>query len=116
MLGRWHAGAIVVGLLAGVSVLGIRAESAPDVAPRQPDDLVSRLIRRLESGQDALAARNVGLGYLPGVLSALGINVDSQMLVFAKNSLQPGLISPRTPRAIYFNDRVYVGFIQASRA
>ena len=111
---RLRAGAIVVGLLAGASALGIRAESAQDDARRLPDDPVARLTRRLERGQAALASRTDGLGYLPSVLSALGINADSQMLVFAKNSLQPGLISPRTPRAIYFNDQVYVGFIPGS--
>lgn len=33
------------------------------------------------------------------------------MLVFAKNSLQAEKISPSTPRAIYFNDEVMVGYI-----
>jgi hypothetical protein len=32
------------------------------------------------------------------------------MLVFSKTSLQRHRIGPRTPRAIYFNDDVYVGF------
>jgi hypothetical protein len=35
---------------------------------------------------------------------------SSQVLVFSKTSLQRDRISPRTPRAIYFNDDVYVGF------
>lgn len=50
-------------------------------------------------------------GYLPAVLKALDIDVSSQVLVFSKTSLQFRLISPRTPRVIYFNDRVYVGTI-----
>jgi hypothetical protein len=33
------------------------------------------------------------------------------MLVFSKTSFQRERISPRTPRALYFNDDVYVGFI-----
>lgn len=33
------------------------------------------------------------------------------MLVFSKTSLQRELISPKTPRALFFNDDVYVGFI-----
>ena len=32
------------------------------------------------------------------------------MLVFSKTSLQRDRISPRTPRAVYFNDDLYVGF------
>ncbi|MGL6075109.1 MAG: hypothetical protein ACRC8S_13195 [Fimbriiglobus sp.] len=51
-----------------------------------------------------------GLGYLPDVLKALDVPVSSQMLVFTRTSLQRSRISPRTPRAIYFNDEVSVGF------
>ena len=35
------------------------------------------------------------LGYLRSVLEALGTPVDSQMLVFAKNSVHARLISPK---------------------
>src|SRR5262249_46659298 len=49
-------------------------------------------------------------GYLPSVLKEFKIPVSSQMLVFSKTSLQRDRISPRTPRAIYFDDDVYVGF------
>jgi hypothetical protein len=52
------------------------------------------------------------LGYLPAVLKALDVPVSSQCLVFSKTSLQQSVISPRTPRAIYFNDDVYVGYCQ----
>src|SRR5690606_2629533 len=33
------------------------------------------------------------------------------VLVFSKSSLHQQLISPKTPRAIYFNDEVYVAFV-----
>src|SRR5688572_14478216 len=36
------------------------------------------------------------------------------MLVFSKTSFQRERISPRTPRALFFNDDVYVGFIPGS--
>ena len=36
--------------------------------------------------------------------------MSSQMLVFSKTSLQRDRIAPRTPRALYFNDDVYIGF------
>lgn len=45
------------------------------------------------------------------MLNELGIPVSSQMLVFSRTSLQRGFISPENPRAIFFNDDVYVGFI-----
>jgi hypothetical protein len=40
--------------------------------------------------------------------------VSSQSLVFGKNSAQLFLISPQAPRALYFNDNVYVGYVQGA--
>ena len=45
------------------------------------------------------------------MLDALKIPKSSQMLVFSQTSLQRRAINPRNPRAIYFNDDVYVGYI-----
>ena len=53
-------------------------------------------------------------GYLPGLLEELEIPASSQMLVFSKTSFQLRRISPRRPRALYFNDETYVGFVQNS--
>jgi hypothetical protein len=77
-----------------------------------PDNGISRLQQRLDSGN--LTLHHDGeKSYLPSVLKELGVPVESQMFVFSKTSLQLRCISPRTPRAIYFNDDVYVGFCQA---
>jgi hypothetical protein len=76
------------------------------------DDPVARLEKRLESGSIQLDFAPGGWGYLPAVLQQLGISIDSQVLVFSKTSIQLPRISPRTPRAIYFNDEVAVGYIQ----
>jgi len=51
-------------------------------------------------------------GYLKSLLKNLDIPVSSQGLVFSKSSFQFPRISPSTPRAIYFNDDTYVGFVQ----
>ena len=51
-------------------------------------------------------------GYLPAVLKALGVPRESQILVFSKTSFQAPRIFPRVPRAIYFNDRVSVGWVR----
>ncbi len=50
-------------------------------------------------------------GYLRSLLRVLDISVESQVLVFSKTSVNRRLISPQTPRAIYFNDQVYVAWI-----
>jgi hypothetical protein len=80
---------------------------------RPANDPVARLEQRLEGGQAKLEASN-GWGYLPSVLKQLGVNPDSQALVFSKTSTQVENIGPRTPRAIYFNDDVTVGFVRNS--
>lgn len=75
-------------------------------------DPVARLNERLESGKATLEFSNNGLGYLPSVLKNLGINSDSQVLVFSKTSFQAAKISPKNPRALFFADDVYVGNVR----
>lgn len=76
-------------------------------------DPVSRLQSLIMSG-DLHLAFDSARGYLPALLEALEIPVSSQGLVFSRTSLQTDLISPWTPRALYFNDDVYVGWVQES--
>ncbi len=76
-----------------------------------PEDAVQDLLRRVEQGQ-AHMEYTPHHGWLASVLEALRISPESQVLVFSKTSLQLHKISPRTPRAIYFNDDVYVGWCQ----
>lgn len=73
------------------------------------DNPVSRLQQQLQQGEIELV-HHPNHGFLPSLLEQLQIPVDSQTLVFSKTSLQLRRISPATPRAIYFNDDVYVGF------
>jgi hypothetical protein len=77
-----------------------------------PNNPISQLQARLDS-EDATLPYAEGTGYLPALLSALDVPIESQMLVFSKTSLQRHRISPRRPRAIYFNDETYIGFCQS---
>jgi hypothetical protein len=77
-----------------------------------PDDPVARLAKRIDSGKVKLDYVPGRAGYLPSLLKNLDINVDSQMLVFSKTSFQAPLISPRAPRALFFNDDVAVGSVK----
>ena len=75
-----------------------------------PSDPVARLQAKIDRG--ALTLRfTQPRGYLDSLLGALGIDTSSQMLVFSKTSLQTRNISPKTPRALYFNDDTYVGWV-----
>lgn len=76
------------------------------------DDPIARLAKKVESGTVKLEYRGGGLGYLPSLLEHLGVNPDSQALVFSKTSFQATSISPRNPRAIYFSDDVAVGWVR----
>jgi hypothetical protein len=78
----------------------------------RPDDAVSRLSAQLERGTITLDFRSDATGYLASVLRHLGVNPDSQGLVFSKTSSQAAKISPRNPRAIYFADDVAIGFVR----
>src|SRR5579862_5321871 len=75
-------------------------------------DPIARLEKQIESQKIKLDYAPNGWGYLPSVLRQLNINIDSQVLVFSRTSIQTQRISPRTPRAIYFNDNTAVGFVQ----
>ncbi len=76
-----------------------------------PDNCISRLQQQIDQGKVALA-HDGHLGYLPALLKSLGVNESSQTLVYSKTSFQRHRISPETPRALYFNDDVYIGFCQ----
>jgi len=76
------------------------------------DDPVARLDQQLASGKVKLDYRPDRLGYLTSVLKNLGVQTDSQVLVFSKTSFQAAKISPREPRALFFSDDVMVGSVQ----
>src|SRR4051812_796141 len=73
------------------------------------NDAIAKLGRRLADGSASLEYG--GDGYLSSLLHLLGINVDSQVLVFSKTSFQHALINPKNPRAVYFNDNVAIGMV-----
>jgi hypothetical protein len=51
-------------------------------------------------------------GFLRSALEALQIAVDSQLLVFSRASLQGRRINEQNPRALFFNDRVALGWVR----
>ena len=81
---------------------------------RTPSDPFTRLKGKLESGEIPLETASEK-AFLTSLLRALDIPVSSQMLVFSTTSLQLSLISPRNPRALYFNDELYLGYVPGGR-
>lgn len=94
---------------------GATAAAAPSgvSAPSQPalDDWVARLQQKIDRGQVKLNYDDQH-GWLASVLDQLHVPAGSQTLVFSKTSFQAPRISPSTPRAVYFNDDLYIGWVQ----
>jgi hypothetical protein len=91
-------------------VLPVEHEAIQYLSPPK-NDPVARLQRRLNQGEAHLEFVSPS-GYLLSVLKQLQVPLSSQTLVFSKTSFQQHRISPSTPRALYFNDHVYVGWVR----
>lgn len=79
-------------------------------ASRPTTDRVAKLNQALSSGAQSLTRRSQS-GYLTSVLDALGVPVESQLLVFSKTGVQRAYTGPHTPRAIFFDRSVVVAHV-----
>lgn len=77
-------------------------------------DPVALLQKDLDRGAARLAYDEQH-GYLRSVLKALHVPEASQTLVFSKTSFQFTKINPQHPRALYYNDDVYVGSVHQGK-
>jgi len=111
MLNRCFLSLWVVAL-AGVASAEEAAYERPPIGylSASGHDPVATLMGRIDAGGVRLQWDDKA-AYLPALLKALNIPVSSQVLVFSKTSFQRDLIDPQRPRALYFNDDVYVGYV-----
>ncbi|MEZ5303035.1 MAG: hypothetical protein R3F11_20695 [Verrucomicrobiales bacterium] len=82
---------------------------------KTPADALAQLKGDLESGafeHDPADEKS----FLRNLLKTCGVPESSQVLVFSKTSFQNSLISPRSPRALYFNDDLYIGWVPGGDA
>lgn len=77
------------------------------------ENRVTRMIDKIKSKELKLEYSREH-GYLRSILAALEISESSQTLVFSKTSMQVSYISRLNPRAIYFNEDTYVGWVRSS--
>ena len=90
-------------------------ESSPhDYWTRELNDPLSRMKSDLESGKTVLD-RSGNLPFLRSLLKELDISQETQMLLFSTTSLQLRYINPRNPRALFFNEDVYLGYIPGGK-
>jgi len=115
---HYHPG---VSLLLGIVALALpRPASAQRTAAYEEAPLnysnsttsnrADRLDRRWRNGE-IKGMDKYGIPMLRTFLKELKIPESSQTLVFSKTSLQYARISPQTPRAIYFSDDAYFGWV-----
>ncbi len=105
---------LTIGLLVGSYGIFYSSVSAQQpIHQTTRNDAVARLQQQLERGDVQLEFAET-TGYLQSILKLLDVPVSSQGLVFSKTSLQSNYISPSNPRAIYFNDSVFVGWIRGA--
>jgi hypothetical protein len=124
---HWHLAAVLAVVTAGVGAwshaqIAVRNQgyvpfSEAPINYRSQDltDPIAKLQQRLDAGETSLVYEPEH-GYLKSVLKELHIPVASQTLVFSKTSFQYKKISPDHPRALYFNDDVYIGSVHEGKA
>lgn len=81
---------------------------------RPVTDRFSLIKADLENGKVALDTSSEK-AFVVSLLGVLEVPVSSQMLVFSSTSLQLPLISVRNPRALYFTDDLYVGWVPGGK-
>lgn len=79
-----------------------------------PDDRFARLQKALQKDEAKLDTSD-DKAFLASVLKALDVPVSSQLLVFSASSLQSEIINPRNPRALYFNEDTYIGYVPGGK-
>lgn len=91
-----------------------RFEKPPhDYWTRPLTDPFTVWLKKVERGEAQVPAGDE-LTVVRGFLQLFGIPVTSQMLVYSATSRQT-VISPYRPRALYFNEEVYFGYVPGGR-
>ncbi|MFM9001362.1 MAG: hypothetical protein ACKORB_07030 [Opitutia bacterium] len=112
-----HPALRLLPLAAVLATAGVRAQDHDEFedppisySATKPDDMVTKLNAEFAAQAEEIrgwpARRRVRW-----VLEKLEVPVESQLLVFSKTSLQRNLIGPENPRALFFSDEAYVGWV-----
>lgn len=103
---------LLIGLFASLTLAALADDIERDpinYSKTLPNNAVTAMQASIDRGTTEFEY-DADYGYLKAVLKSFNVPLSSQVLVFSKTSLQRGHITPKTPRAIYFNDDMYVGF------
>ena len=123
IIGSFHAARSIACLIIGCATPGsfgagedLKGVHNPihEYWTRPPNTRFTQLKDEIEKGAVTLTTENER-ALLLDLLARLEIPVSSQLLVTSATSLQKGLIHPGNPRAIYFNEDTYVGWVPRGR-
>ena len=81
---------------------------------RELKDPVSQFLKKVRSGEIVVDEGN-GKPLVERLLREFNIPVSSQIIVFTKTSLQRDMVNAGNPRALYFNEDVYLGWMPGGR-
>jgi hypothetical protein len=106
---------LVAAVLAGGSPVARAFDPIYERAPihyheTEPDTKLTRFFKTAKD--NPVLCNGTHREVLAELLGKLGVPVESQVLVFSKTSAQNSRIAPETPRAIYFSDDLYLGWVQ----
>src|SRR5436309_5427050 len=90
--------------------LTVLIPAAPRTLREEVKNSAADLAQQIQTGKIVLNYDETH-GYLRSLLKQLNVPISSQTLVFSKSSFQLSQIGPEAPRAVYFNDDVYVGWV-----
>ena len=106
--------AFMLAVLGGPALL--RAQSREDYenppvnySATAPNDAAKKIETRLAAGTLQLTGTDKEI--VTALLREFGAPVSSQVLVFSKTSFQRDRINPDHPRALYFSDDCYIGWV-----
>lgn len=85
-----------------------------DYWKQTPKDRFSRWMKDVQAGKVELDYSGEK-AFVASALKSLDIPASSQMLLFSTTSLQLSLITPRSPRALFFNEDIYLGWVQGGK-
>ena len=106
--------AVIIVLMRTINQAGGQGVEAYEQSPvnystTEPRDAIAKLEARVAGGD--LKWTSNGREIVQQLLKELQVPVESQMLVFSKTSFQRNSISPKHPRALYYSDTAYVGWL-----
>jgi hypothetical protein len=100
-----------LGAQRGGMFLGSADDPAIAYSTAPANNVVEDLNRKLQDGSAGLTFEGRS-GYLQSAIDSLKLPIDSQLLVFSKTSLQGRLVTPSSPRSLFFNDRVVLAWVR----